>query len=74
MVIYARGGSEGMAMEAASRTGKRASMGGVGGGGESVFLLSFLRTRLLNLKLLNEYNIYMCAHSIVFSCAWNERN
>lgn len=74
MVIYAMGGSEGTAVEAASRTGRRES-------GEKLLVKSTstsafsLQTSLLNLSLhMNTAFLCMCVHSTVHSCACNEKN
>lgn len=75
MVLHARGGSEGTFAEASSGAGK------TGGVVEKLPVKSVLLFRRLFSshtaavsQSLIEYNICVCAHSIVHSCAWNERN
>lgn len=74
MVIYAMGGSEGTAVEAASRTGRRES-------GEKLLVKS-LHLRLFPSDIAPEsqssyeysISVYMCVCSTVHSSACNEKN
>lgn len=70
MVIYARGGSEGTAVEAESRTGRWE--------GEEKLSVNSLRLfppyAAPESQSLYEYNISVCAHSVVHSCVLNKRN